>query len=206
VKTVGYLIFGLLMIGAIAYCGYEFRAELGLSGGRQATPAPDQAHVSSIVWQKVDQTQDCFRLEMPAGSHAIEVPAYDEHGGKQPVNMIEASPDPQTTYAIAWADHPPVELAAGHGADRLLDMARDGALTRTQTALLGESREDHDGYPARDFSSHNEGGGVLNARFIVAGSRLYMLIATFPSANARRDEDVNRFFDSLSLTASPRCN
>jgi len=31
-----------------------------------------------------------------------------------------------------------------------------------------------------------------------------MLIAAFPAASARRDEDVNRFFDSFSLTAPPR--
>jgi hypothetical protein len=33
-----------------------------------------------------------------------------------------------------------------------------------------------------------------------------MLIATFPSDSARRDEDVNRFFDSFSLTSNTRNN
>ena len=79
-------------------------------------------------------------------------------------------------------------------------MARDGALGRTQTTLLSESRDNRNGYPSRDFSARNAGGGILNARLILAGNRLYLLIATFPAASARRDEDVNHFFDSFSLT------
>jgi hypothetical protein len=30
-----------------------------------------------------------------------------------------------------------------------------------------------------------------------------MLMAAFPAASSRRDEDVNRFFDSFTLTAAP---
>ena len=55
--------------------------------------------------------------------------------------MIYAYPDSQTTYAVTWADNPPVERASGDGAERTLDMARDGALARTQATLIGESSD-----------------------------------------------------------------
>ena len=97
-----------------------------------------------------------------------------------------------------------MERASPDGADRTLDLARDGALARTQATLTGESRDQRDGFPARDFSGCNVGGGILNARMILAGRRLYMLIVAFPAASARSEEDVNRFFDSFSLTSAAR--
>jgi hypothetical protein len=39
----------------------------------------------------------------------------------------------------------------------------------------------------------------MNSRLIYAGQRLYMLTAVFPSAGARRDADVSRFFNSFAI-------
>ena len=172
------------------------------ANGEQTNPGLRPAHVA---WQEVDRGPDGFTVEMPGGSSETQVPAYTEQGVAEQVEMIEASLDPDTTYAVAWADNPPVErVSSGEGAEKTLDLARDGALGRTQAMLLTESRENRKGYPSRDVLARNAGGGILNARLILAGSRLYMLIATFPDSSARRDEDVNHFFDSFSLTAAVR--
>jgi hypothetical protein len=85
-------------------------------------------------------------------------------------------------------------------------MAQDGALARTQATLLGESSDTRDGYPTRDFSGRNQGGGIFNARLILARRRLYMLIVALPAASARSEGDVNRFFNSFSLTSAARNN
>ena len=112
--------------------------------------------------------------------------------------------DPATTYAVAWADNPPVERAAGEDAEKTLDMARDGALGRTQTSLVSESHREIDGHESREFVGRNAAGGILNGRLILAGSHLYMLIATFPGTEEWREEDVNRFFESFKLTGAER--
>jgi hypothetical protein len=83
--------------------------------------------------------------------------------------------------------------------EKTLEMARDDALNRTQTALVNESGASFDGFPARDFTAQNANGGTMNSRLIYAGQRLYMLTAVFPSAAARRDTDVSRFFDSFAI-------
>ena len=75
---------------------------------------------------------------------------------------------------------------------------------RTQTTEVSEVRSNPGGSPGRDFVGRNAGGGVLNARLIYAGQRLYLLSATFPSVAARRDEDIARFFNSFALTARSR--
>lgn len=197
------LVVGILLIGAIAYLVWEYRADFGLGGsgsGGGANPGAGQ-----IAWQTVDRSADGFKVEMPAAVSETQIPAYSDHGEVEQVPMIEATVDsqnggPDTTYAVAWADNPPVEQAAGEDAEKTLDMARDGALGRTQTSLVTESHREIDGHESREFVARNAGGGILNGRLILAGTHLYMLIATFPGTEERREEDVNRFFESFKLT------
>jgi hypothetical protein len=201
----------VVLMGAIGYFAYEHRVWLGLSSAGGGVPteetSTDQepAHVSSHVsWRAVDRVQDGFRIEMPSDASEIQVPAYDAEGGAEEMDMIVATPNAETTYAVAWDDNPPVERASGEAVEQTLDNARDGALGRTQTTLTGESHTNYLGYPERDFSGRNQSGGLLNARLILKGTKLYMMIAAFPAPSARRDEDVNHFFDSFKLTSVGR--
>jgi hypothetical protein len=75
-------------------------------------------------------------------------------------------------------------------------------LNKTNTTLISEIRSNPQGFPGRDVVAHNAGGGVLDTRFIYAGARLYMLIATAPSASARHEQDVIRFFNSFTIAGS----
>lgn len=202
------LVLGLLGLGAIACFLYLYRAKMGLSGSDRTldnettSQSSSSAAPAQIDWQDVNRSPDGFKVQMPTGTNETLIPAYNAQGGVEEVNMIMAMPG-SDTFAVAWADHPPVERASSENAEKTLDMARDGALTRTQTVLTGESRSRFDGYPECQFSARNDQGGILNARLILAGTHLYMLMAAFPAASSRRDEDVNRFFDSFTLTAAP---
>ena len=203
------IVLGVVVLAALAFGVYRYRSQLGpasptASPASSAADQPGAASHPSVEWQMIDRTSDGFKVQMPGNAGELQVPAFTANGSQEPVEMLQSSPDSDTTFAVAWANNPPVEQASeqasADGAERTLDMAREGALSRTQATLVSESRSNRDGYPARDFTGQNAGGGVLNGRLILAGSRLYMLIVTFPTANARRDEDVNRFFNSFSLT------
>jgi hypothetical protein len=200
VKRLFSLVFGIVLIGVVAYLVWEYRADFGL-GGREggAIPGP-----GSLAWQTVDRSADGFTVQMPSAVSETQIPAYGDHGVVEQVPMIEAAVDPETTYAVAWADNPPVERAASEDQEKTLDMARDGALGRTETSLVSESRREIDGHVSREFVARNAGGGILNGRLILAGTHLYMLMATFPSTEEWREEDVNRFFESFKLTAAPQ--
>ncbi len=196
----------ILIVGLIYV--YLHRQELGLGGSRPAqveetaAPAPAQPSQTApapIVWEKIDRSSDGFKVEMPTGVQQTQVPAYNERGGEEPVQMIFSNPNADTTFSVAWADNPPVARINQHSAERTLEMARDEALNRTQTALVNESATSFDGHPARDFTAQNANGGTMNSRLIYAGQRLYMLTAVFPSAGARRDADVSRFFNSFAI-------
>jgi hypothetical protein len=204
----------IFVIAAIAYCAYYYRIELGLVRPpnppliQSATPPPMESQSGQPTgpprtWQTIDRPADGFHVDMPAGAVQAQAPAYTAKGGIEQVEMLQATPSPETTFAVSWAENPPVERASREDSDRTLDLAINGALARTRTVLIAESRSTFAGYQARDFAARGN-QGVMNARLILAGKRLFMLVATFPSQSAQNDGDVNHFFNSFSVT-EPSC-
>ena len=192
----------LAVIVGVAYWVYGHRVWLGWGGvgGGVPTEVPEtDLAPAQLVWRGVDRSGDGFRIDMPADTHETQAPAYTGDGGVEQMEMLIAMPNANTTYAVAWDDDPPVERASGEVAERTLDHARDGALARTRTALVKESRDSYMGYPARSFSARNDAGGLLDARLILAGKRLYMMMVALPAASARREGDIGRFFGSFKL-------
>jgi hypothetical protein len=199
---------GILGIGYI----WLHRVELGLArpanleteSYSSAEPASPITQPARITWENVDRSPDGFKVEMPADIEELQVAANNERGGSDQVSMIQSKSNAETTFAVAWADDPPVARANDRNAGRILDMARDDAMARTQTSLTNETRNLVGGFPARDFSARNTAGGVMTSRLIYANPRLYMLIAAFPSQSARREQDVARFFDSFAIVSSEK--
>jgi hypothetical protein len=211
VKRWPYILLSAILILGIVIV-YRYRQDLGLvsppAGGNsqsarsgQTAPAVQPAN---IVWQFVDRSTDGFTVEMPTDIKQIQIPAYNEHGSAEQVDMIYSYPDPETCFSVAWEDNPPVERINNEIPDRTLDMARDDAMERTQTTLVSQTEISQQGFPGREFSARNLGGGVFNSRLILARRRLYMLTVAFPSAAARRDRDVARFFNSFSVVPTAR--
>jgi hypothetical protein len=211
VKRWFYIILGVILLLGVVYV-IRHRSDLGLGsamgGNSDLTPNSGlpgtPAHPAKISWQSVDRTPDGFKVEMPADVKEIQVPAYNDQGGPEQVGMIYAYPDSETCFSVSWAEDPPIERANFEVPDRTLDMARDDAMARTQTTLVEQSTFSQQGFPGRYFTSRNLGGGVMNSRLVLARKRLYMLTATFPTAGARRDEDVARFFSSFTVVAQSR--
>jgi len=149
-----------------------------------------------IQWHRFERPGDGFKVDLPSEPRDLQAPAYNEAGGSEPIRMIVASPDGDVTFAVTWQDNPPVARIA-QSAERTLNLARDGMLARTETTILSESRGFYHDYPSVDVLARNTGGGILNARLIMAENRLYTLMALFPTASARGEHDVNHFFDSF---------
>jgi hypothetical protein len=209
VKRWHYIVF--LGVGAlgIVYV-YLHRQELGLAGSPKSSIAETAnagltnsfSRPAQITWAMVNRPRDGFSVEMPSDIKEIQIPAYNESGGTDPVNMVFSNPDAETTFSLSWADDPPVVRTNGRSPERVLNMARDEALARTQTTLVRESKDTRGGLAARDILARNAGGGVFDTRLIYSGERLYMLTAAFPSMNARREQDVIRFFNSFKANAA----
>ncbi len=202
----GYIGLAIILL-VLAFFTYRHRQDLGLSRSsvnqtsQTATPPPTAAQPAAIQWQKVDRTMDGFTIDMPANSQQIKIPAYNEYGSAEMADMLYAYPDPQISFSITWALNPPVERVNKMVPDRTLDMALTDALQRSQTMLVNKSEISRQGFPGREFSARNAGGGVFTSRLVLARHRLYMLTVAYPSAAAQNNQDVAHFFDSFKVVA-----
>jgi hypothetical protein len=194
-----------LAVGVVAGAVYLYRQSgaPGFSSLRRLwdkSAVADQASDSAgrPDWQVVDRSDDGFKVELPGDPKDLQVPAYNEVGGAEPVHMLIAAHGDDTNFAITWQDNAPVLRSSDFSPDRTLHAARDGMLSRTRTSLISESNSVQHGYPSLDVAARNAQGGVLRARLIFSGNRLYMLMALSPSVGAVSDLDVSRFFDSFN--------
>jgi len=184
---------------------YFYRGGLGRShSGATGQGEVAGAQPAKIQWQIISRPDEGFRVDMPADPKDLQVPAYNEAGGTEPVRMLVSSPDGDTTFAVTWEDNPPVARVNNRVPERTLDQARDGMLARTQSTLVTESKLTTLPFPGRDITAKNSEGGFLEARLLYMNDRLYTLMALFPTQNARHEQDVSRFFNSFTpLRVSP---
>jgi len=206
VKRWHYLALAVGVVAGVVYLYWQSGAP-GFSNLRRFwnnSAVADQASdgAGSPGWQVVDRSDDGFKVEMPGDPKDRQVPAFNEVGGAEPVHMLIATRGDDTTFAITWQDNAPVLRSSDYSPDRTLSAARDGMLSRTRTSLISQSTSVQHGYPSLDIAARNAQGGVLRARLIFSGSRLYMLMALSPSAGAVSDLDVSRFFDSFNPAES----
>jgi hypothetical protein len=195
----------ILLVGVLLICRYRQNLGFGVPQMPATTSTGTTSRSEALSWRILDRSSDGFKIEMPADSHQIRVPAYDELGNAESVEMIYAYPDPTISYAVAWATNPPVARINRDNTERTLDMALNGALERSQTELTDQVDISQQGFTGREFSAHNPNGGVINVRLVMTRGRLYMLTVAFPSSSVRRDQDISRFFNSFSVvtTAEP---
>lgn len=152
-----------------------------------------------LKWQVANESSYGFQVEVPSRTVETTVQATNEHGTPEPVKMLMAHPDANSTFAVAWEDNPPVARVNGDQVDGIFDEAKTQAINATYTSQLSDRRDTDQGYPARQFVAKNANGGYLDARFIWASPRLYMLIATYPTGTDRSEADITHFFQSFKI-------
>src|ERR1035438_10333087 len=104
-KRLQYFALGVIAI-VLCWFIYVNRASIGLGNlGRSTATRNDSgmdgggpAHrPAKVAWQVVDRANDGFKLEMPADSKDLQVPAYNEGGGSEPVRMLFTNLEGDTT-------------------------------------------------------------------------------------------------------------
>jgi hypothetical protein len=152
-----------------------------------------------LKWQVANESSHGFQVEVPSRPVETTVQATNEHGAQEPVKMMITHPDTNSAFAVAWEDNPPVARVNGDQVDAIFDAAKTQAISATYTSQLSDRRDTDQGYPARQFVAKNASGGYLDARFIWAAPRLYMLIATYPTGEDRSEADITHFFQSFKI-------
>jgi hypothetical protein len=102
----------------------------------------------------------------------------------------------QWTMGVAYTDYPAAALAAEHGRVQL-EAARDALLRNIQAGARSEEDISIEGFPGRQVYAEGR-SGVLKARFVVVGSRLYQ-IAYVGAMDDVAPADVDMFLTSFRL-------
>ena len=92
-----------------------------------------------------------------------------------------------------------MRVSARNRPDQALESARDGSLGKIQGALLNQKRIEVQGYPALEMQARARGNSLVDSRMIVAGNRLYMIMAVATVEQDREPKTVRRVFESLRI-------
>lgn len=147
-------------------------------------------------WHTYRAPDGKFSIELPAepATETVQVPI--ENGGTKPMIIVSAETSKSTEYTCSYIED---ETVQSESPDQALDSARDGSLKKTQGTLISQERLALAGFPALDMKAHTRGDSLLDARMLIAGKRLYMIVAVTTVESDREPRTIQRVFDSFRV-------
>ncbi|HLX60266.1 MAG TPA: hypothetical protein VKX17_03180 [Planctomycetota bacterium] len=142
-----------------------------------------------------------------AGGFAILAPvelkeqttSVDSVNGKIDTHMFQGDKNGKR-YVVGYTDYP-ADLIKQEGADKLLDLARDGAAKSLNGKVANESKIALDGNPGRELdldAKQDNADTKYKMRLYMAGNRLYQIVIAAQAGKAA-PEEVNDFLNSFKL-------
>jgi len=148
----------------------------------------------SLTWQNFRAPDDRFQILMP-GIPELQIQTIQTPLGEQEQHLYKVDKGPQA-YMIGYTDLDDKTLAA-HSADDLLDDASARGVLAVNGKLQSFEQTTYRGYPARNVVIDvADGDGVIHARYVLVGNRLYQIAAIVATKIIDEDE-VERYLDSF---------
>lgn len=160
----------------------------------QAAPEVSPRNKDAARWRKFESKHGTFKVMFPGIPIETRNTIRTEMGNVASTRftMVDGS---SVTYDVMYNDYPKGGIAKVNP-QHLLDAARDGLVYQTKGRLVAEKRITLGAVPGRDQEILGADGTRYWARLVLAGNRLYQLMAIArPPAQA----DAQTFFDSFQL-------
>ncbi len=139
-------------------------------------------------WQTYASPDGSFSIQLP-GKPSIEPTKISLEGeGTTTANVISVAPTDHSAYVITCFEHPNVGQKSP---DEVLDAARDGGLRKIQGTPVIQKRITVQGYPALDVQARARGNSLADLRIVVAGNRLFMMMAVTTVDGDREPKDYS---------------
>jgi hypothetical protein len=124
--------------------------------------------------------------------------------GEAPVRYVTVERGPHHSLAVMYQDYAKGNLPSAE-IEKLYDKARQSAITNTGGKLSREKKVTVDKLSARELKielprGKIPGGGVMQARYFIHGSRFYQVVYKAPKAEYNA-EDAQKFLESFRITA-----
>ncbi len=146
-------------------------------------------------WQTYRAADNSFSIELPGTPSVKTTQVPLEGGGTATATLVSAKTADETAYSCAYSDH---EHIGDKTPEQTLESARDGSLHKIQGTLITEQQTTVQGFPAIEMQARAIGNTQVDAQFVAAGDRLYMLMAV--SLDGRREpKTIRRMFSSFTL-------
>jgi hypothetical protein len=156
------------------------------------------ASVKQPEWQQIGSQDGRFAVMMP------EFPDYDVQDVLTPVGTLKlhifSVSAEDSVFMAAYNDYPEFIVNSGD-AGKMLDGARDGAVSNVSGKLLSESQIRLQGYPGRELwieADVDGQDGLARARIYLVGRRLYQILVAGPK-NQFPNHDAERCLNSFIL-------
>jgi hypothetical protein len=147
-------------------------------------------------WETYTAPDGSFSVELP-GKPAVETTqAPVEGGGTTALTLVSVKPTSATAYMCSYAED---ENIGTKPPDEALESARDGSLSKTEGTLISQKRMTVQGHPALDMQARARGNSLVDSRMIVAGKRLYMIMAVSSGQQDREEKTIQRMFESFKI-------
>jgi len=148
------------------------------------------------TWKTYTAPDGSFSIEFP-GQPAIETKqAPVDGGGRRTITIVSVQATSSTVYTCDYFED---ETFSSRSPDNVLESARDGSLSKTQGTVITQNRLTVQGYPALDMQAHARGNSLLDSRMILAGKRMYMIMAVATAEQDREAKTVQRMRDSFHI-------
>ncbi|MGH9689390.1 MAG: hypothetical protein ACRD5K_20180, partial [Candidatus Acidiferrales bacterium] len=148
-------------------------------------------------WHTFKATDGSFTAQFPSNPKVNETQVRLVAGGTTTLDQITAKPQRNTVYTFSYFDDP--RLANGP-AEKALNSARDGSVSRLQGTVISDHDLEVDGYPALDVEIRARADSLVAERLIAVRHRMLLLVVVETDRTRPDSKNIQRFFDSIKIS------
>lgn len=147
-------------------------------------------------FKKLTSKEGRFTVLMP-GQAEKETMNVNTPAGKLTIHLFSVEKPDGRYFAVSYVDYPAAAVQ-GRDASKLLDGARNGAVSRVGGKLIDEKKITVNTFPGREFRCSTRSSFFCRMKLVVVRNRLYQLIVVGDRQAIDSDES-SRFIGSLAI-------
>ena len=154
------------------------------------------AGAASATWKEFSSSEGSFSILMP-GEPTEQTKTVNTKAGAIDLHLFIFQ-QKNVAYFVSYVEYQE-ELVQANNAEKLLDGARDGAVSNVQGKLLNEVSISLEKYPGREIRIQvPDGKHTIQTRMYLVKNRLYQVMIVTPKEDSF-SKDVTKFLDSFKL-------
>jgi len=166
----------IAVVGALVFSNYE--------------------HLLPYRWQTYTAPDAKFSVRLPGKANVETKPVPGDDGKTTSLTLIGVEPTRDTAYTCSYFDS---ESLGKKPPEQALEASMAGSLTKIQGTVISLQHITVQGYPGIDWHARARGNSLVDARMILVGNRLYMIMAVARADGDREPKTVQRVFESFKV-------